>query len=97
MIYPFRVLGMSMEPYCKEGDFVLALSYLFFQPQAGDVIVIKHPKEDRTLVKRIIRVKDKRSYWVEGDNTRYSSDSRDFGWISKNLILGKARVVRALR
>ena len=72
---------MSMEPYCKKGDFLLALSYLFSQPQTGDVIVMKHPKEDRTLVKRIIWVKD-RSYWVEGDNTRYSSNSRDFGWVS---------------
>ena len=32
-------------------------------------------------------------YWVEGDNKEKSQDSRDFGWIRRNMLLGKAKVI----
>ena len=88
-----------MEPLYKEGDFVFLnkLSYLVFRPKAGDVIVLSHPQEDRLILKYIIKGKIKGGhsfYWVEGLNKEESSDSRSFGWIRREMILGKAVVVR---
>ncbi len=88
-----------MEPLCKEGDFVLLdkLSYLVFRPKVGDVVVLHHPQEDRLILKYIMeeKIKEHHSlYWVEGLNKGGSSDSRSFGWISREMILGKAVVVQ---
>jgi len=99
MIPYLRVKGRSMEPLCKEGDFVLldGLSYLVFRPKAGDIVVLRHPNEDRLILKYIMEeeVKDGHSfYWVEGLNKEGSSDSRSFGWIPREMILGKAIVVK---
>ena len=88
-----------MEPLCKEGDFVLldGLSYFLFRPKAGDIVVLRHPQEDRLILKYIMqeRVEDRRSfYWVEGLNKEGSSDSRSFGWVPREMILGKAILIR---
>ncbi|KKU93199.1 MAG: Nickel-type superoxide dismutase maturation protease [Candidatus Yanofskybacteria bacterium GW2011_GWC1_48_11] len=87
-----------MEPLCKEGDFVLLdkLSYHIFRPKAGDIVVLRHPQEDRLILKYIMseRVEDGRLlYWVEGLNKEGSSDSRSFGWVPKEMILGKALII----
>ena len=99
MISYFKVKGQSMEPLCKEGDFVLldTLSYLIFRPQSGDIVVLSHPQEDRLILKYVMREKvtEHRSfYWVEGLNKEGSSDSRSFGWVSREAVLGKALIIR---
>ncbi len=91
-----------MEPLCKEGDFVLLdkLSYLLFRPRPGDVVVIRHSQEDRLILKYILKEKCKEQsslYWVEGLDKESSVDSRSFGWIPRNAILGKARIIREER
>lgn len=88
----FIVQGQSMEPYCEEGDFVLSVPYIFSHPKVGDIAVLRHPQEGIVMVKRITNVKGD-WYWVEGDNKLESSDSREFGWISREHILGKAYIV----
>lgn len=55
----------------------------------GDVVVTIDPKSDDNLLKRIIKVENG-SYWVEGDNKKDSYDSRRFGWVLRNMLLGKA-------
>ena len=99
MIAYFSVRGQSMEPLCKEGDFVLLdkFSYLVFRPRVGDVVVLSHPQESRLILKYIMKGKIKGRdsfYWVEGLNKEESLDSRSFGWIRQEMILGKAIVVR---
>lgn len=75
-----------MEPAFKNGDKVLAISYVFSSPSIGDVIVIK--QSSNTLAKRIVKIKNKK-YFVEGDNKKESTDSRNFGLINKKDIIGK--------
>ena len=66
------------------------LAYIFGIPSKGDVIVFNHPKEkNRFLIKRITLVNNSDEYFVIGDNKNFSQDSRHFGPIKKNLIIGK--------
>lgn len=84
-----------MEPFCKEGDFVLVnkMSYLFFRPKVGHIVVLRDPRDSfRLILKRITAIKDS-LLWVEGDNKGRSTDSRDFGWVEQWLILGKALII----
>ena len=88
-----------MEPLCKEGDFLLLdkISYLMFRPKLGDIVVLKHPQQERLLLKYITKEKldeSKYLYWVEGLNKTESSDSRSFGWVPRELILGKGIVIK---
>lgn len=89
-----------MMPLCKEGDFILLdkLSYFVFRPRVGDVVVLRHPQEERRLLLKYV-VKEKLDgnrmfYWVEGVNKPESSDSRNFGWVPRELVLGRAIVVK---
>lgn len=78
-----------MEPTFKNGDKILAtyIFYLFKSPQVNDIVVFKD-KENIIFVKRIIDVKNNR-YIVLGDNKKDSLDSRNFGEIQRDQILGK--------
>jgi len=88
----FRVEDRSMEPEFKSGDYVLVnkLVYAFRNPSKGDVVVLKHPKENEGfLIKRISLVTNSDEFYVLGDNKNFSQDSRHFGPIKKDSIIGK--------
>lgn len=55
---PFLVVGDSMKPNFQNGERVIVnlLTYRFNEPEAGDVIVLDVPEEDRRFIKRIIGV-----------------------------------------
>ena len=81
-----------MEPLFKAGDFVVInrLSYLFSQPKPGDIVALRHLKErNKILLKKIKREYPKKGYFVVGINQANSYDSRTFGPVGKDLILGK--------
>lgn len=79
-----------MEPTLCEGDQVIAspLPYLLGRPSVGDLVVLRHPSENRFLVKRISRVNGSQIS-IKGDSRRHSTDSRDFGPVSPDHIVGK--------
>ncbi len=89
-ILKFRIEGNSMYPLFSSGQDVLVnkLSYIFRKPKIGDVIVLRHKKDKRYIIKRIVKI-HKDQYFVEGENKKESTDSRQFGWISKDNIVGK--------
>lgn len=76
-----------MEPSFKSSNYILAssLPYLLKNPKAGDVVVLK---KEKLIIKRIDRIKDKK-FFVRGDNLKASTDSRNFGWIKREEIVGK--------
>lgn len=95
MLSYFVVREKSMEPWVGEGDFVLGdrMSYLFFKPRVGHVVVARHPqKSNMLLLKRIVAAQEG-MYWIQGDNGSKSKDSRHFGWVGKEYIVGKAHIV----
>lgn len=81
-----------MQPSLNHGDTVLVnrLSYLFKSPKIGDAVAIYDPRDGKVLIKRISKI-DNKKFFVVGDNKKFSTDSRVFGWIEKKDIIGEAQ------
>ena len=79
-----RVVGHSMEPTLKQGRIVFASPLL----SAGNQDVVVAQVEGRDVIKRVSQVSPDHILLV-GDNAGHSRDSRVFGEVSKEVILGK--------
>lgn len=93
----FRVSDRSMEPGLSPGDYVLVnrWAYALARPEPGDLVVLRDPiATDRFLVKRVADV-TATGVVVVGDNEASSRDSRAFGPVTHEAIVGK--VWRAIR
>jgi len=80
-----------MEPTLATGDYVLVnrWSYKVGRPAKGDLVVLRDPESPaRYLVKRIADVGVSGAY-VVGDNAPLSRDSRAFGPVPEDLIVGR--------
>lgn len=131
---PFIVSGASMEPTFDNGEYLIVdeLSYRFEEPERGDVVIFKYPRdESQYFIKRIIGLPGERvnvsesgvlirteggetltlaepyvinqgngrnvtttlgedEYFVMGDNRPESSDSRYWGELPRENIIGRA-------
>ena len=90
MFRVMRVTGESLSPDYKEGDFVVLTTIPFFlnRIRAGDIIVFKNPSYG-VLIKKVERVlDDENAFDVRGSHPT-SVDSRQFGPVSKNAIIGR--------
>ncbi len=99
---PFIVHGSSMVPNFENGDYLIVdeVSYQFRQPQRGEVIVFRYPKDpSQFFIKRVAGLPGDKignitladdEYYVLGDNTFASSDSRFWGPVKSTLIIGRA-------
>lgn len=127
---PFVIPSGSMEPTLQVNDRIITLkfSYYFGEPNRGDVVVFKYPRDPkRVFVKRVIGVggetvtlQDSTLYingepvpepylppdlefadfgpievpeghlFVLGDNRNNSDDSRVWGFVQEDLLIGKS-------
>lgn len=81
-----------MAPLLQPGDELLVdpLAYGRSRPEVGEIVVAWHPKrENFKLIKRVVEITPEAHYWLEGDNEVESTDSRSFGAVSLESILGK--------
>ena len=105
---PFIVSGPSMEPTFYNGDYLIVdeITYHFEKPKIGDVVVFRYPLDtSKFFIKRIeglpgdkvnimgkeIVLKDG-EYYVLGDNSPHSSDSRIWGPVPQNLLIGRVLI-----
>jgi signal peptidase I len=98
------VRGRSMAPALLPGERLLfdRLAYVRNRPRAGDVVWVAHPLcPELRMVKRLAgvpgdmlggRTLGRGEYWVLGDNTDESTDSREFGPVRRRELLGRAWV-----
>lgn len=103
------ISGESMEPSLSDGENVFAdkLSLNILPIKRDDIIVFRLTNSsDTMLIKRVVGLPSEKvtiegkeiqvpsdAYYVMGDNKTHSTDSRTFGTINKNNILGRAIVV----
>ena len=84
------VSGASMAPTLNEGDWVVVR----WRPrrkklEVGNIVVIERDDQPGIqYIKRITKIEKKR-FWVEGDNSEPSIDSRSWGFLTRKEIIGK--------
>ncbi|MCB1023154.1 MAG: nickel-type superoxide dismutase maturation protease [Acidobacteria bacterium] len=84
----YRVEGDSMMPTLKPGARVLVDEKA--KVRARDIVIARHPfKSNVIIVKRIREIDANGNYFLISDNPEDSTDSRTFGAVSSNRIIGK--------
>ena len=97
----YHIPSVSMMPTLIPGDYVLVDQWAYQEksPRKGDVIVFQHPYNQRSYIKRIAYLPSEEfmgkflaedHFAVLGDNTDRSEDSRFFGGIKAESMVGKA-------
>ncbi|MCB9777763.1 MAG: nickel-type superoxide dismutase maturation protease [Alphaproteobacteria bacterium] len=85
-----RVSGHSMAPTLDDGDHVLVDLRPDRPPAVGALLWVRDPREpDRRLVKRLITVTADGRLDLRGDAPDDSTDSRHFGPVAPELVLGR--------
>ena len=93
----YLVEGPSMEPAYRDGERLVVNRYAYRRrrPAVGDVVVLRDPDDSgRYLLKRIVKAPDgidpgPRRVYVLGDNRNASRDSREFGPVGRDRIIGR--------
>lgn len=79
----------SMLPTFREGDEVLVAVGEKRPFSPGDIVIAQHPLKEIKLIKRVDRVLADGRLFLLGDNPAESSDSRAFGPVVQQMIIGR--------
>jgi nickel-type superoxide dismutase maturation protease len=89
----YAVEGVSMMPALAPRDFVVVdrTAYAASLPRPGEIVLAADPTEpSRTLVKRVLTATPA-GIELRGDNSEHSTDSRSFGLVPPESLLGRVR------
>jgi phage repressor protein C with HTH and peptisase S24 domain len=86
MLKLIKVVGSSLYPEYREGDYVMVITVPFFRFKKGDTIIFQHPTHGR-MIKNIDRIESDKIQ-VKGTHPD-TIDSRRFGPIDRDTVLGK--------
>lgn len=87
-----KVTGISMLPLLQPGEEILINPYAYqkFKPKVNDIVVTTSPHyRELAIVKRITAIDLDGKYFLSGDNPAASTDSRHWGTIETQDIIGK--------
>lgn len=85
----FAIEGDSMYPALRDGDRVLINPH--DKVRVGDIVLANHPfKSSVRIIKRVAEILDDGRYFLVGDNALESTDSRSFGALRPEDVLGRA-------
>ncbi len=88
----YRVKGNSMCPTLQAGETVLVniKAYKHQTPQADDIVMALHPNlPEQKIFKRVQFINEYGRIYLIGDNKAASDDSRHFGPVPPENILGQ--------
>ena len=84
----FLVKGDSMTPTISSGEAVLVRPAEKYS--IGDIVLADHPyKKSVRILKRVARIEHDGALHLVGDNPAKSTDSRTFGAVSIESIIGR--------
>ncbi len=71
----YRIDGSSMNPTLFDGEYLIInnITYVLDDPQLGDIVVFRHPRNELNLIKRIVGVPgdtvkiENGTVWVNGE------------------------------
>ena len=88
LLLRLEVRGDSMSPTLEEGDRVLVIRTRRLVP--GQVVAVRDPRDPgRVVVKRVAAGSEVAGWRVLGDNPARSTDSRVFGAVGRDLVVGR--------
>lgn len=87
MIRIRRIVGESMSPTFRPGDIVIVWR-AWPRYMVGDIVMVRH--NGREKIKRLHdHDKQHAQVYLLGDNPAHSTDSRSFGWLDQQTLMGK--------
>ena len=84
----YQIQGSSMLPCLVHGETVL-INPKYRKLKEKDIIVFHHPLQNMNAVKRIYKIHTDGRLEVLGDHPPESTDSRHFGFVEPNSVIGK--------
>lgn len=90
LVQPFFVKGASMEPNFEDGEYLVVdeLSYRLKDPQRGDVIIFKYPKDpSQYYIKRIIGLPNEKVEITDGQIIIYNEENSTGFYLNESNYL----------
>ena len=84
--------GDSMHPSVKNNQKIIFKEFCYQKIKIGDLILFKHPIiVNRIVIKRVSKITSDGAFFVLGDNPTFSTDSRTYGTVCSESIIGIRR------
>lgn len=94
LIQPFYVKGASMEPNFYDHEYLIVdeITYRFKEPQRGDIIVFRYPRDPQEyFIKRIIGLPKEKVQIKEGNVLIFSQGNPDSLKLDENYLEAGAK------
>ena len=91
---PFIVDGASMDPTFEDGEYLIVdeLSYRFREPNRGEVLIFKYPKDPKKyFIKRVIGLPGEKVYINNGEVVIFNDEQPEgFALVEPYVVLEKS-------